>query len=129
MPIAPTAAEGEPSAWARGTTATAVTVAPVVMVTVYSAVISDVRWAKCSRMKDGMATLQTARPDIPTTVPATSMPVAGMPRSSSPPASIASASRMAFSTPSRPVSHDVAAPATAKQRVGMDGMIAATSGP
>ena len=34
-----------------------------------------------------MATLQTARPDIPTTVPASSMPVAGIPRSSSPPAS------------------------------------------
>jgi len=34
MPMAPTAAEGEPSAWASGTTATAVTVAPVVMVTV-----------------------------------------------------------------------------------------------
>ena len=36
-PIAPTAADGEPSARARGTTATAATVAPVVMVTVYSA--------------------------------------------------------------------------------------------
>ena len=34
MPIAPSPADGEPSSWARGTTATAVTVAPVVMVTV-----------------------------------------------------------------------------------------------
>ena len=91
--------------------------------------MSEVRAAKCSRMKDGMATLQTARPDIPTTVPATSIPVVGMPRSSSPAASMPSESRMAFSTPSFPVSHDVAAPATAKHSVGMDGMSEATSGP
>ena len=89
----------------------------------------EVRWAKCSRMKDGMATLQTARPDIPSTVPASSMPVEGMPRTSSPAASIARHSRMAFSTPSRPVSHDVAAPASAKHSVGMDGITDATSGP
>ena len=127
--MAPTPADGEPSSWASGTTTMAVTVAPLVMVTVYSPVMRDVRRAKCSRMKDGMETLQTARPDIPTTVPTTSMPVVGMPRTSSPPASMPSDSRMAFSTPSFPVSQDVAAPATAKHSVGMEGMSDATSGP
>ncbi len=76
-----------------------------------------------------MATLQTASPDIPTTVPASSMPVDGMPRTRRPAASIPRASRMAFSTPTRRVSQDVAAPATAKHSVGMEGMTAAMNGP
>ena len=99
------------------------------MVTVYSAVISEVRSAKWTRMKDGMATLQIASPDIPTTVPASSMPVDGMPRTSRPAASSTRESRIAFSRPRRRVSHEVAAPATAKHSVGIDGMTAAISGP
>ena len=99
------------------------------MVTVYSAVIRDVRCAKWTRMKDGIATLQIASPDIPTTVPASSMPVDGMPRTSSPAASSTRESRMAFSSPRTRVSHDVAAPATAKHSVGMEGIMAAISGP
>ena len=37
----------------------------------------DVRSAKCTLMKEGMATLQMASPDIPATVPASSIPVDG----------------------------------------------------
>ena len=128
-PIAPNPADGEPSSRATGTIRTAVTVAPVVMVTVYRAVINDVRSAKYTRMNDGMATLQTASPDMPSTVPASSIPVEGMPRTRSPAASRTSESRMAFSSPRRRVSQDVAAPAIAKLRVGMEGTTAATSGP
>ena len=89
----------------------------------------DVRSAKCTRMKEGMATLQMASPDIPATVPASSIPVDGTPRSSSPAASITRESRMAFSSPSCRVSQDVAAPATAKHSVGIEGSSAAISGP
>ncbi|MCY1241622.1 hypothetical protein D9M72_545330 [compost metagenome] len=44
-PMAPRPAEAEPRSCATGTTSTAVTVAPVVMVTVYSAVMREVRCA------------------------------------------------------------------------------------
>ena len=60
--------------------------------------MSDVRSAKCTLMKDGIATLQMASPDMPTTVPASSIPVDGTPRSSRPAASSTRDNRMAFSS-------------------------------
>src|SRR6476620_5399349 len=53
MPTAPTAADGDPSAWASGTTATDVRVPPGVMVTVETAVGNDGRDPECSGKKDG----------------------------------------------------------------------------
>lgn len=76
-----------------------------------------------------MATLHTARPDIASTVPARRAPVAGMLRTRSPAASMASATRMDFSTPIRRDSHEVPSPATAKHSKGIDGRIDATSAP
>ena len=128
-PIAPTPAEGEPSCCATGTISTATTVAPVVMVTR----VQRRHQRRPVREMDPdegrhrhVADRQPGHPDDG----ARQQHAGGRDAADQQPGREQHEGEQdGLLQPQARVSHDVAAPATAKHSVGMEGMIAAISGP